>query len=339
METSKRGQHVATAGLVLQLALVGLAFALWRFAGTTVTMVGLWLIVAPVPLWLLTILMFYCKWLAQREEEQLKQLATRTDRSESIFQQEQAGLRVAANRFRWMERYLVPVFTLLFAAYHITVGLLLLRWVEKNIVDVGISVPASAMFFAIGGAFIAFLFSRYTIGMAEVQEWRLLRAPGAYLFTNMAVLVLIAAALAGDYYGWRGLNKAASYILPIFMIIIGGELVLNFILDLYRPRLPTVEVRYSYDSRLLNLIATPESIAHSIAEAINYQFGFEVSRTWFYQLLQRSLVPLLLASGLVIWLMTSIVIVHEGEQYVVLHLGDGGYYLCREGLEGSSPRI
>ncbi|MCD6378738.1 MAG: hypothetical protein J7L99_07815 [Planctomycetes bacterium] len=321
METSKRGQHVATAGLVLQLALVGLAFALWRFAGTTVTMVGLWLIVAPVPLWLLTILMFYCKWLAQREEEQLKQLATRTDRSESIFQQEQAGLRVAANRFRWMERYLVPVFTLLFAAYHITVGLLLLRWVEKNIVDVGISVPASAMFFAIGGAFIAFLFSRYTIGMAEVQEWRLLRAPGAYLFTNMAVLVLIAAALAGDYYGWRGLNKAASYILPIFMIIIGGELVLNFILDLYRPRLPTVEVRYSYDSRLLNLIATPESIAHSIAEAINYQFGFEVSRTWFYQLLQRSLVPLLLASGLVIWLMTSIVIVHEGEQYVVLHLG------------------
>lgn len=321
METSKRGQRVATAGLVLQLALVGLVFVLWRVAGTTVSQVALWLIIAPVPLWLMTILMFYCQWLARREEEQIKQLAARADRSESIFQEEQASLRIAANRLRWMERYLVSVFTLLIAAYHITVGLLLLRWVEQNITGIAVTVPASSMFFAVGGAFIAFLFSRYTIGMAEVAEWRLLRAPGSYLFTNMGVLLLIAAALAGDYYGWKGLDKAVSYILPIFMIIIGGELVLNFILDLYRPRVPTVEVRYSYDSRLLNLIATPESIAHSIAEAVNYQFGFEVSRTWFYQLLQRSLVPLLLASGVVLWLMTSIVIVHEGEQYVVLHLG------------------
>ena len=39
---------------------------------------------------------------------------------------------------------------------------------------------------------------------------------------------------------------------------------------------------------------------------MNYQFGFEVSQTWFYQLLQKWLVPLLGAGLLILWLLTSV---------------------------------
>ena len=62
------------------------------------------------------------------------------------------------------------------------------------------------------------------------------------------------------------------------------------------------------------------SIVVSIAEALNYQFGFEVSKTWFYKLLSRAFVPLVVVGALVILGMTCLLIVPDGEQAVLLHL-------------------
>jgi len=90
---------------------------------------------------------------------------------------------------------------------------------------------------------------------------------------------------------------------------------------LYRPRLEGQEIRASFDSRLLNLLAEPERVGHSLAEAVNYQFGFEVSKTWFYQLLTRSFAPLVLLGALVLVGMSSIVIVNDGQQCVVSRFG------------------
>ncbi len=321
MQASKRGQRVAIFALVVQLALTLLAALLLRATGSPAAQAVLWLVILPLPLWVITLLMFYCQWLQQREADEIQQLARRPGQAESIFKDEEGETRPAANRLKWMRRYMVPAFTLVFAGCHAVVGIFLLRWISS--VDSGPPTPGkpAAMFFAIGGAFAAFLVSRYAVGMAKTSSWRMLRAPGSYLFTNSLAFVLLAGALAAENYDWPVFGVAIAYVLPVFTIIIGAEMVLNFVLDLYRPRLPDGEVRYSYDSRLLNLIASPESIGHSIAEALNYQFGFEVSGTWFYKLLQRTLVPLLLTGAVIVWLMTSVVVVEEGQQYVVLHWG------------------
>ena len=265
--------------------------------------------------------MFYCRWLQRREADEIRQLAERPGQAESIFRDEQGEIRPADNRFKWMQRYMVPAFTLFFAAGHIIVGMFILRWNRGGSETYAQSGNAPAMFFAVGGAFVAFLFSRYAVGMAKSSSWRMLRAPGSYLFTDSLVLALLACSIGADFYDWPIFSTVAAYVLPGFAVIVGAEMVMNFILDLYRPRLPDDEARYSYDSRLMNLIASPESIGHSIAEALNYQFGFEVSGTWFYKLLQRTLVPLLLVGSILIWLMSSMVIVEEGQQYTVLHWG------------------
>ncbi len=321
MQTSKRGQRAAISGLVVQLALAALAALLFHATGSPAAQAGLWLVILPLPLWVITLLMFYCQWLQRREAEEIRQLAERPGQTESIFRDQDGELHPADNRLKWMRRYMVPAFTLVFASCHAVAGILLLRWVG-GIAEVSASAGnAASMFFAIGGAFVAFLVSRYAIGMAKAPSWRMLRAPGSYLFTNSLILVLLACALAAEHYEWPIFGVVVAYVLPVFAIIVGAELVLNFVLDLYRPRLPDGEARYSYDSRLLNLIASPESIGHSIAEALNYQFGFEVSGTWFYKLLQRTLVPLLLVGAIFIWLMSSVVVVEEGEQYTVLHWG------------------
>jgi regulator of protease activity HflC (stomatin/prohibitin superfamily) len=127
------------------------------------------------------------------------------------------------------------------------------------------------------------------------------------------LIAAIQESVVADYY--------IAFIFPGVMLLLSAELLLNFILDLYRPRVPGQEHHPSYDSRLLNLVAEPGRVGHSIAETLNYQFGFEVSKTWFYQLLSRAFVPLLLFGVAVMIGMTSVVIVREGEQGVVLHWG------------------
>jgi regulator of protease activity HflC (stomatin/prohibitin superfamily) len=84
---------------------------------------------------------------------------------------------------------------------------------------------------------------------------------------------------------------------------------------------PGQESRISFDSRLFNFLAQPEQVGHSLADALNYQFGFEVSRTWFYQLLRRYFLPLLVFPVVILLLMSCFVYVHDDQQAVVLRLG------------------
>src|SRR5690606_7562661 len=108
---------------------------------------------------------------------------------------------------------------------------------------------------------------------------------------------------------------------PILMVILGLETLLNFLLDVYRPRSPGTEPRAAFDSRLLGLISEPGGIAHSLQEAINYQFGCQVSQTWFYQLMERTLAPLVLVGVLAVWLLTCLVVVQPYERVIIERFG------------------
>jgi len=318
MQANRRGLKIAVAGLVLQTALVVLAVRVWYVTRALPALPAVWLVVAPLLLWLLTALLFYCRFLERREDKELQELAARGGDAEGLFAGEQQ-IRPAASRLRWMERYLVGACTLLLAGYHAALGILTLRWVGSA--EATVAGSWTVVVFTILGWFAAFLFSRYATGMARVKVWSLLRAAGSYLFVDCLVLITLAVSLGLEAYEIAVVGRVAAYALSALLIVLGAELTLNFILDLYRPRIPGADRRASFDSRLLNLIASPERVGHSIAEALNYQFGFEVSRTWFYQLLRRALLPLLLAGAAVIWLLTSVVIVEEGQRYVVLRWG------------------
>jgi hypothetical protein len=118
MLANKRGRDVALGGFFLQLVLAALAVALWWFTRAKAAWPALWLVVAPVPIWLLTLILFYCRQLERREAQELQELAARGGERASIFAAEGSEgepVRVAASRLRWMERYLVAIFTLLMA--------------------------------------------------------------------------------------------------------------------------------------------------------------------------------------------------------------------------------
>ncbi|GAF97602.1 unnamed protein product, partial [marine sediment metagenome] len=144
---------------------------------------------------------------------------------------------------------------------------------------------------------------------------------GSYLFATFLMIAALLGGLIGAWQDMHSIDLVAALLTPLLQIILAVELFLNFVLDLYRPRIPGQEYHPSFESRLLSLVAEPERVGHSIAETLNYQFGFEVSKTWFYKLVARAFVPLLIFGALVLVGMSSFVVVREGERQVVLHWG------------------
>jgi len=105
------------------------------------------------------------------------------------------------------------------------------------------------------------------------------------------------------------------------MIAFGVEIGLNLLLDIYRPRKPGEIPRPAFDSRLLGLLAAPDRIAENVGDAVNYQFGIDVTSTWFYQLLSRWIAMFIIVGVGIGWLMSSMVVVEPHERGLILTNG------------------
>ena len=345
MLEQRRGKNIALTGLVLQLAAALVMTITWQASGSLSSLSCTLFLAGGLPLWLMIAALFYCRELASREAVELEEISAQAGASTTMFEEDQAGeLRRAAARLRFMERWGTQIFTLLWAAYHVAIGILVLRYlVALPIRGQQLANAAMLTLISILVAFVSFLFSRYATGMASQVEWRTLRASGSYLLAAVLTVAAVGGALLASNQGYLRPDWVIAVAIPIVQLILGAELVLNLILDIYRPRVPGQEQRPSFDNRMLNLLSEPGKVGHSLAETINYQFGFEVSRTWFYQLLSRAFVPLLVAGALVIFGMTSVVMVGDGEQCIIRrwgrirHAPDGPTTIRTPGLHVKLP--
>ena len=321
------------AGLILQIVATGGAIALQQVSGSLALAMLVYFFAGGIPLWFISLLVFRQHELAALESLDLEELRREKKASgsgEALFDAEGGGgigFLVAKTRLEWMLRWLVPTFGILTAAYLIAVGIW--RWVTlgqiqphewpsliKDKEEVSMVLMALLML-------VLFFFARYSTGMARVPKWQLMRGPGSYMFGNSVMLLatIIGFAIVLNQGANAG-ERVVAFIIPVVMIVLGAEMAINFLLDVYRPRSPGVEPRACYDSRLLGMVAEPGEIAHSLAEAMNYQFGFEVSQTWFYQLLQRTLIPLVVAGFLAVWLLSCIVVVQPYERAIIERFGE-----------------
>ena len=67
-----------------------------------------------------------------------------------------------------------------------------------------------------------------------------------------------------------------------------------------------------YESRLVGLLGQPEGLITTAAQALDYQFGFKVSETWFYRFFERALGWLLLLQVAALLLSTCVVFIDAG---------------------------
>ena len=322
MTEQSRGRTVSIWGLTFQTVFAAILLAIWLWVGVPAALPAAVFVASGVLLWLVVAMMFYIRHLAEQERIELEQLTSRGTPESTIFAGAAAGESLrSARRADFFERWIIPVFTLLWSGMQVAAGILLLRYVASvGQPSPAGNIPAAVIFLIIAG-FLSFLLSRYCTGMGRQSEWRPLRSAASYTLASVLVAVLAGLALgavllnkpaAANYFAWP---------IPLVQLILAAELLINFIVDIYRPRIPGHERYLPFDSRLLGLVAEPTRIGSSVADALNYQFGFEVSRTWFYQLLSRALVPLLIFGVAVLFAMSCIVLVDQGQQAVVMHWG------------------
>lgn len=326
--------RVSWAGLLLQLVIAVVTLVAGFVTPDDATKAAAFFSLAGLPIWVCLIFLFHQHKLERLEALEAESLAAGGLRTSTIFEVGEEDLNVAARRLRWMHRYFVPAVSLLTAAAFAGLG----WWqytrvairLEGQTVDAGEALlleiahdnqPAWLLSIASGAAAALFIFSRYVSGMSKQAAWRDLRggasATVGVSIVNIALAVAHGWTLSGSTTGAR----IMAWLIPIFTIAVGAEIGINFVLNLYRPRRPGEFPRAAFDSRILSLVAAPDTIAKSISDAINYQFGFEVSSTWFYRLLSRQIGPLVGFCVLLFVLLNCVAVVRPYEQGILLSFG------------------
>jgi regulator of protease activity HflC (stomatin/prohibitin superfamily) len=331
--TDRRGEVVAILGGAVSLAAATLLalLAIWSQAASG--WAAAFQVLGVAGIWLLTFIQLHQQRLVAEERMEVAELERqRRDLlggATTIFDEEEIGQMeklAMGRRLITIERYLVPTLALLVAAYHLAAGISVLPWIRPfpPIAAAGdgpIDHASAVLFFAGALAFVCFMLSRYALGMSRLPQWGLLRAGGNFMFGSSATCLAVALALLCSLSGLPRVETWLARAVGFVLIALAVETVVNYILDFYRPRIRGAAQRPFYDSRLLGMFSEPGGILRSMANAVDYQFGFKVSETWFYRLLGRIVLPLLLVQVAVILALTCIVVVPPGHQAVIEHFG------------------
>jgi len=326
----RKATRVAGFGLFIQAA-IGLTLLLFGVVGgDTVFQFASYYVFGGLLVWLSLIVIFYQHTQARLEALEEDELAAARGGAGSVFEGGHDEGRVAARRLRLMHQWLMPAVSLLVMIYLGLGAFWMLRFLGT------LNVPgAGGTDFLVTGhlgwavatclafAALCFIFSRFVAGMARQEAWQNLRGGAGYMVGNALIMLAAAVGIIIRYFRPENLDvmQAVAYVVPVFMLLLVFETGVHFILNLYRPRIPGAVPRAAFDSRVLSLLAAPESIVRSLNEAVNYQFGFDITSSWGYQLLVRSFMWLLAFGALVLVGLNMIVVVEPHQQAVKLSGG------------------
>ena len=325
--SDRRAQHVAILGCLLHVigAILAGLLSMWGEGSDLLSALARFLLVG-LPIWLVLFLMLnQIRRVGQEalETEEL-QRARAAGTNQAIFELDDEALLIEQIRLQWMVKKMLPITTVVLSV--VLLGGQFLGWgwsLGSAFAADGLArapEPTILMWFSVGLGFLFYLYARYALAVARLPQWGLIRAGAVCMAGSALACLLVAGSLmATSSFDWA--EPLGAYVLRIALAALGLEFALNFVFDLYRPRSPGEVPRPSFDSRILGMIGEPGGFTKSIADAMNYQFGFQISSTWFYQLLQRWLFPIVLTACLVVLLLTSVVIVAPDEQAIVERFG------------------
>lgn len=332
----QRATGVAASGLFAQLAIALLLLVFGKATGDSTMVVASSWAFSGLVVWIGLVLVFYQHRLERLESLELD-AGARLDEQGRLFTADEA--RVARKRLALMHSVLMPVLSVVYAALLIGFGWAVLWWFDKEgdpKADVGVFVTSAALGWQLavtfGTALLSFIFSRFLSGMAVQGAWSNLRGGAAVMVGNALVALAVGIGSVFEILKESGQSNAVlrgiAQGIAIFMFAVAAETLLNFLLNLYRPRRAGETPRPAFDSRLLSLLAAPDSLVRSINEAVNYQFGFDITSSWGYQLLLRNFIRLLAVGFIVTLGLTSLVVVQPQEQGLKLRFGAplGGVY-------------
>ncbi len=321
-QLSKKAEIMSLTCLALSVGLMVLSwilgivcreFAINEFAWFNGTAILVWLVLA---------VYLHLRSMAEQEKMDLAE-GESSERSDTIFQasrEQQDLFAVAQRRLAFFEKWFLPSLSILIAIYLISISSLNLYRITK-FEAFEVNKPQLGAVLMVCSAFVSFLMSRVAIGMSRELKWRELRAGGSYLFASAILSLLLGVFLILAQFRFEAGLTVMRWLIPGLMVLLGIEVAFSVVFDFYRPRIPGQENRLPIDSRLLGLFSEPGGILHTFASTVDYQFGFQISQTWFYKLFEKAVLPLFLFAIVTLYLLSCFVIIEPGHEGVIEHFG------------------
>lgn len=259
------------------------------------------------------------------ENERLEKLEfdelARTKGGSSLFETKDTEGFPAQRSREQFERFFVPVFTGLLLIVEALGAFLLWRWLSNLAVAPELKQPAVAISLFAVYFLLLFIFGKFSATIARLENHRLLRPSASWALLSAYLCAVVAIGGVGVALGYV---KTDYYVAGAFSVLLGlmaVETLINLILEIYRPRVKGKVSRPLYESRLVGLLGQPEGLITTAAQALDYQFGFKVSETWFYRFFERAFGWLILLQVVALFLSSCMVFVDPGEEALLEHFG------------------
>jgi modulator of FtsH protease HflK len=259
------------------------------------------------------------------ENERLERLEVeelaRAKGESALFETRESEVFAARRSRELFEKFFVPGFAVLLFLLEAGGAWLLWRWSASDVTGIAPDRAMASLSLLAIFALVLFLFGRFSTTIARLEDQRLLRPSAGFLLAGAYVCAFAALGIAGVETQWPRADFWVARGLCVLLGVMAAEILVTLLLEIYRPRVRGKVARPLYDSRVVGLLAQPESLFTTAAQTLDYQFGFKVSETWFFQLLKKNLPALVLAQLAVLLLSTCVVFVDPGEQAVREHFG------------------
>jgi regulator of protease activity HflC (stomatin/prohibitin superfamily) len=319
MEQSKQKNGLIN---LLVLLLVGVAaFATARYTHSLAGQVSILFL-------LLGILVAGVSWFQMRLEdnERLEKLEfdelTKSKAGSGLFEGRDADVFPAQRSREQFERFFVPIFTVVLFLLQAGGAWFFWRWLTRSTTVVALKQPTTALALFALFALLLFLLGKFSATIARLENHRLLRPGSSYMLLGAYLCFVVALGLVGVQVGYSKADLWVAYGLSVLLALVALETLINLVLEIYRPRVKGKPGRPLYDGRLVGLLGQPEGLITTAAQALDYQFGFKVSETWFYRLFfEKALKWLILAQVSVLVLSSCFVFIEAGEEGLLEHFG------------------
>ena len=324
------------------------AFLFHGISGVVSVLLGMWtglespvflcfLLLGTGLIWVLVFVHLRQQLLVSIEEEDIKSLPEKKASGARMFSDGAYESFSARARLLQMERWFLPGATLLIALYMLAVPILRFTGIVAvpRTVSEG-QIPVAALGIA-AIAFVLLVLGKYANGLASAREWKMAETGGALSVFCAICSLAVSLGVVAVHMGLPKVEAFFSFLIPVVAGVLGIELAANFVLHVYKPRVPSGEYHPPYDSRLLRVVARPAGAFRTVAEALDYQFGFKLSHTWFYRFVERAVAPLILFQIIAFYGLTCIVVVNPEEQAVIEKFGMPRESILQPGLHFKLP--
>ena len=256
----------------------------------------------------------------ERQEALEMEALDQTQEKDSLFSGAAEDAYPALNARKQFEKWIVPGFTLLLLVAQV-IGIWLVsgkinQWTSPDPTQALIPILFNSLFVV-----ILFLMGKYSAGLARMDGQELLRPGASYMLLGAVLGTAIVLSETASFFGYPHWDKWITWLVVAIIITSALENVVTLVLEIYRPKGDKKKARLIYDSRLIGLLGQPGGLISTAAHALDYQFGFKVSETWFYRYLEQKLALILGVQFVVLFFSSSFVVIQANEKALLERFG------------------